>query len=570
MEYVVNRWNFATFGIPIIHTTMSQENFVDILVNSIRDNWEKNAFSDYEGDSYTYGEVAHLIAKFHLLFERNGIKKGDKIAFLGKNSRNWATAYMAATLYGGVTVPILPDFHKNDIAHIVEHSETKVLFCEEALYEKLDREKFKHLDAVIRLGNFSLIDAQVKAYKKDLDEMDKLMEEKYSSGLKPGNFTIPDIFPDDIVTLNYTSGTSGYTKGVLLKHSSFMANLKYARENMPLQPGENIVSFLPLAHTYGCAFDFIFPFSIGCHITFLGKTPSPQVILKAFQTIKPHLVMFVPLVLEKIYKNKLLPVLNKPVMKVLTRIPGINRIIFKKINASLTESFGGNFREIVIGGAALNKKVEKFLTRIGFKFAIGYGMTECGPLVSYDGWKTRKLTSCGKPVDSLEMKIDSADPEKEAGEIMVKGDNVMVEYYKNPEATRAALTDDGWLRTGDLGLLDKDKYVFIKGRSKAMILGPSGQNIYPETVEGRVNNLPYVVESVVVDRDGRLVALVFPDTEALKKDEIEGEEIDKVMNKNLQHLNHQLPKFMQVARFELVEEEFEKTPKRSIKRFLYS
>ena len=548
---------------------MTERNFVDVLAQSVRDNWNKNAFSDYEGDTFTYEEVAQWIKRFHILFERNGLKKGDKVAFLGKNSRYWAVAYMSTVLYGGVAVPILPEFHADDIAHIVEHSDSKVFFCQEELYKKLDAGKYDHLDVVFNLNDFEVLSSQVKGYKKDRADLDVLFTAKHPDGLSAKDFKVADVSLEDIVTINYTSGTSGYTKGVVLKYRSFMANLNYAQENMPLNSGENIVSFLPLAHTYGCAFDFIFPFSIGCHITFLGKIPSPQVILKAFQTIKPHLVMFVPLVLEKIYKNKLLPVLNKPTMKILTNIPGINRIIYKKINASLTESFGGNFREIVCGGAALNKKVEKFLTKIKFQFAIGYGMTECGPLVSYDGWKTRKLTSCGKPVDSLEMKIDSADPANEVGEIMVKGDNVMVEYYKNPEATKAALTEDGWLRTGDLGLLDKDNYCFIKGRSKSMILGPSGQNIYPEIVEGRVNNMPYVVESVVVDRNNRLVALVYPDSEALKKDGIEGDEITKVMDKNRHQLNNHLPKFMQVARFELVDKEFEKTPKKSIKRFLY-
>jgi long-chain acyl-CoA synthetase len=549
---------------------MAKNEFTEMLLVGLTCNWDKDAFSDYEGETYKFSEVAEWIARWHIIFERNGLKKGDKVSFLGKNSRNWAVSYMASSLYGAVTVPILPDFHKSDIAHIVEHSDSKILFCEEALYEKLDKDDFKGLDAIVKLGDFTIIGGKKKAYKKDLEDINKLFEEKYPSGLTADNFSTPEVGIDDIVTINYTSGTSGHTKGVVLEYRSFLANLKYARENMPLEPGERIVSFLPLAHTYGCAFDFIFPFSIGCHITFLGKIPSPQVILKAFQSIKPHLVMFVPLVLEKIYKSRLQPVLNKPAMKILTHIPGVNRIIFKKINASLTESFGGNFREIVIGGAALNKQVEKFLTKIRFKFAIGYGMTECGPLISYDGWKTRKLTSAGKPVDSLELKIDSENPQKEVGEIMVKGDNVMVEYYKNPEATKAALTEDGWLRTGDLGLLDKDNYVFIKGRSKAMILGPSGQNIYPEIVEGRINNLPYVIESIVVERKERLVALILPDLEAMKNDGIEGEEINEVMEKNRHHLNNHLPKFMQVVKFEMVEEEFEKTPKKSIKRFKYS
>ena len=548
---------------------MLTRNFVEVLTQSVRDNWDQKAFSDYEGDTYTYGEVAKLIAGIQLVFERNGLKKGDKVAFLGKNSRNWAVSYMASTLYGAVTVPILPDFHMNDIAHIVEHSDSKVFFCTPELYQKMDPENYKQLDAIFSLADFSLISSKVKGYEKDMGNLDKLMEDKYPGGVNRENFPLHKVDPEDIVTINYTSGTSGYSKGVILNYNSFMANLQYAQDNMPLYPGNNIVAFLPLAHTYGCAFDFIFPFTLGCHITFLGKTPSPQVILKAFQAIKPHLVMFVPLVLEKIYKSKLQPVLRKPAMRILTKIPGINTIIFKKINASLTESFGGNFREIVIGGAALNKQVEKFLTKIKFRFAIGYGMTECGPLISYDGWKTRRLTSAGKVVDTLELKIDSDDPFNTVGEIMLKGDNVMLGYYKNPDATNAVLASDGWMRTGDLGIIDKDNYVYIKGRSKSMILGPSGQNIYPEIVEGRINNLQYVVESLVVERNGKLVGLVYPDREAMKNDGIEGEEIVNTMEKNRHNLNNHLPKFMQVVRFELVEQEFEKTPKRSIKRFMY-
>ncbi len=349
---------------------MADRNFVDVLAQSVRNNWNNKAFSDYEGDTFTYEEVAQWISRLHIIFERNGLKKGDKVAFLGKNSRYWAISYMATILYGGVAVPILPEFHSDDILHIIEHSDTKVFFCQEEMFNKLDSGKLSKLDAVFNHKDFGVISAGVSGYKEDRDNIDKLFAEKYPDGLTADNFTIPEVDLEDLVTINYTSGTSGYTKGVVLKYRSFMANLNYAQDNMPLQAGENIVSFLPLAHTYGCAFDFIFPFSIGCHITFLGKIPSPQVILKAFQSIQPHLVMFVPLVLEKIYKNKLMPVLNKPAMKILTNIPGVNKIIFKKINASLTESFGGNFREIVCGGAALNKKVEQCLIKIGVKFAI--------------------------------------------------------------------------------------------------------------------------------------------------------------------------------------------------------
>jgi len=548
---------------------MLDRNFIDVLSQSVRDNWNQKAFSDYQGDTYTYQEVAEWITRLHTIFEQNGLQKGDKISILGKNSRNWAVAYMATTMYGAVTVPILIDFHKDDIVHVVQHSDSKILFSQDDLFNKLDKKELAHLDATINLDDFTFLDGQKPGYKSGLEKSEEAFKTKFPAGFKQDDFKIATVEPTDIVTINYTSGTSGYSKGVVLNYNSFMANLQYAQDNMPLQAGEEIVSFLTLAHTYGCAFDFIFPFSLGCHITFLGKIPSPQVILKAFQEVRPHLVMFVPLVLEKIYKTKLKPVLNKPTMKILTKIPGVNQIIFKKINKSLSDSFGGRFREIVIGGAALNKEVETFLKKIKFQFAIGYGMTECGPLVSYDPWNTRKLATCGKPVDTLEVKIDSEDPENIPGEIMLKGDNVMLEYYKNEEATKAALPGDGWLRTGDLGIFDKDQYIFIKGRSKSMILGPSGQNIYPEIVEGRVNNMPYVTEAIVVDRDHKLVALVFADKEKAKADNLSEKDLAEVMEKNRHHLNSKLPKFMQVVKFNLVKEEFEKTPKKSIKRYMY-
>jgi long-chain acyl-CoA synthetase len=348
-----------------------------------------------------------------------------------------------------------------------------------------------------------------------------------------------------------------------------MANLQYAQDNMPLEPGNKIVSLLPLAHTFGCAFDFIFPTSLGCHITFLGKLPSPQVILKAFGEIKPHLVMFVPLLMEKIYSNRIRPRLQKPAMKILLALPGLNTVIRKKVRTTLEQSFGGRFREIVMGGAALNAEVEAFLKKIGFRFAVGYGMTECGPLIAYAPWDKHRNGASGRPVDTLEMKIDSFDPYKEVGEIMVKGDNVMLGYYKNPEATNATLTPDGWLRTGDLGVFDKDHFIYIKGRSKSMILGPSGQNIYPEEIESKLNNLPYVTESVVVDRSGKLVALVYTDQELIKSGQISQEDLDEQMERSKIALNNRLPKYMQVTAIELVAQEFEKTPKRSIKRYMY-
>jgi long-chain acyl-CoA synthetase len=453
--------------------------------------------------------------------------------------------------------------------NILEHSESVVLFVSDEYAPEIDADKLPRLRAIFKLNDFSLILGRSEGLEADVANIQALFDSKFPNGLNPDGFKVPRVGNEELVTINYTSGTAGFSKGVVLNHNSFMANLQYAQDNMPLEPGNCIVSFLPLAHTYGCAFDFIFPTTLGCHITFLGKIPSPQVILKAFQDIKPHLVMFVPLVLEKIYTTRLLPKLRKPAMKIMLSIPGVNSLIKKKINATLTESFGGRFREIVIGGAALNAEVEAFLKKIGFKFSIGYGMTECGPLVSYAGWRTHRNGASGKAVDTLEMKIDSFDPYHEVGEIMVKGDNVMLEYYKNPDATNASLTADGWLRTGDLGVFDKDHFIYIKGRSKNMILGPSGQNIYPEEIESKLNNMLYVTESIVVERNSKIIAMVYPDQEVLKSGQMSREDLEEAMEKNRIELNNRLPKYMQVVGIELVETEFEKTPKKSIKRYLY-
>ena len=537
--------------------------------DSIRSNWEMAAYTDYQGDTYYYKDVAEKIARFHLLFERHGIARGAKIALIGKNSRNWGAAYMATLLYGAVVVPILPDFLPEDVDHIVEHSGSEVLFASDEWIKQLDDKTFNRVRALFTLHDFTLVRSIEPTLADDLARITELQAEAYPTGLTPASFRLPEVSNDEIATINYTSGTAGHSKGVVLSYRSFMANLQYAQDNMPLEAGNSIVSFLPLAHAYGCAFDFIFPTSLGCHITFLSKIPSPQVILKAFQDIRPELVMFVPLVLEKIYKNKLLPVIGKPVMKVLLATPGIRKLLHRKICKTLNDSFGGRFREIVIGGAALNPEVERFLKRIGFRFAIGYGMTECGPLVSYAGWNTHRNGSSGQAVDTLEMKIDSEDPYHEVGEIMVRGANVMLEYYKNPEATSKALTEDGWLRTGDLGVFDRDHFIYIKGRSKSLILGPSGQNIYPEEIESKLNNLPYIIESVVVERNHKLVALVYPDYEHVNTGQMSLDMLREHMEKLREQVNTRLPKYMQVSQIELVNAEFEKTPKKSIKRYKY-
>jgi long-chain acyl-CoA synthetase len=548
---------------------MPERNFVQTLASGIRDNWNQDAYSDYQGDTYSYKDVAEKVMKFHMIFQKHHIGIGSKIAILGKNSRNWAVTYLATILNGSVAIPILSDFHREDVQNILNHSESDVLFVSDEYYPGIDVSALPALRAIFKISDLSLLFSREPELEADVAGIQAAFDLRFPHGLDPDGFKVPEISNSEIVTINYTSGTAGFSKGVVLNYKAFMANLQYAQDHMPLEPGNKIVAFLPLAHTYGCAFDFIFPTSLGCHITFLGKIPSPQVILKAFQEIKPHLVMFVPLILEKIYTTRLLPKLRKPVMKVLLSVPGISSIICRKINATLTDSFGGRFREIVIGGAALNPEVEAFLKKIKFQFSVGYGMTECGPLVSYASWREHRNGASGRPVDSLEMKIDSFDPYHEVGEIMVRGDNVLLEYYKNPDATHAALTPDGWLRTGDLGVFDKDHFIYIKGRSKNMILGPSGQNIYPEEIESKLNTLPQVIESVVVERSGKIVAMIFPDLQKVTAGEMTREDLEELMEKNRISVNNRLPKYMQVTAVELVKEEFEKTPKKSIKRYLY-
>ncbi|MFO7924414.1 MAG: AMP-binding protein [Bacteroidales bacterium] len=547
-----------------------KENFIQFIETSINNNWDITAFSDYKGASYKYSDVAHRIARIHIAFEQGGIKKGDKIALLGKNSAHWTIVYLATISYGAVIVPVLPDFRPNDVHHIVNHSDSIVLFVADSILETLKEQEMTNLMAIFSVNDFSLLSDKGNAgLREKMSSIDQLFAEKYPDGLTPENFNLEEVPNSDLAVISYTSGTTGFSKGVMLPHNSIVSNVVYAHNNMPLEPGDSIVSFLPLAHSYGCAFEFLFPFTLGCHITFLTKTPSPQVILGSFKEIRPRLVLAVPLIIEKIYKKQLLPTLEKPVMKFLLKVPGINKLIYKKIKNKLVEAFGGNFHEVVCGGAALNKDVEIFFNKIKFPFSIGYGMTECGPLISYAGWDKTRLGSAGKIVDGMEVMIDSSDPYNEVGEIMVRGENVMLGYYKNEKATSEVLDKDGWLHTGDLGLIDRDDFVYIKGRSKSMLLGPSGQNIYPEEIEAKLNNMNYILESVVIESKGRLVALVYPDHETAKTDGIDEVQLEAIMENHRKNLNKELPVYMNLSKIRIYPEEFEKTPKKSIKRFLY-
>lgn len=539
----------------------------EYVEKSIHENWDQPAFSDYQGKTLLYKDVALQIHRIHKIFDTWGIKQGDKISLVGRNNSSWAVTYLATISYGAVIVPILADFATDDIHHIVNHSDSVMLFAGDSIWDNLEEHSMPHLKAVFSIDSSTLlVNRDSKAERKYL-ELIKAMDDEQKR-LTPKTISYSEISNAKLGVISYTSGTTGFSKGVMLSLNSLVANIDFGRNNIGLRPKDRVVSFLPLAHAYGAAFEFLMPFSIGCHITFLTKTPSPKIILQAFQEIKPRLVLAVPLIIEKIYKKQILPIISRPAMKVLINIPFLKKKIYQKINAKLSDVFGGNFLEVVIGGAPLNKEVEDFLRKINFCYTIGYGMTECGPLISYVDWQKTKAGSCGLILPTLEVKIDSKNPEEEAGEILIKGENVMEGYYKNDEATRNTIVD-GWLHTGDLGIIDREGFIFIKGRSKSMILGPSGQNIYPEEIEARFNNLPFITESLIIEKENRLIALVYPDLDAADEANFVTADIETILEKHRVEVNKNLPSYSQIAKIRLYPEEFEKTPKKSIKRFLY-
>jgi long-chain acyl-CoA synthetase len=548
---------------------MIKERLIGYIEQSIRQNWDKEALSNYKEKGYTYKEMAEKILKLHILFKGSGIKEGDKIALIGKNSANWCVTYLAVVTYGAVVVPVLPDFKPEDLTNIINHSDSKLLLIDEKIYETLDITKIPEITGVFSLEDFGMNVSLNLNIKESFSSLNKKFNELYPA-LNPEDIKFSDVSNDHMAVISYTSGTTGFSKGVMVPHNSLSANVRYAQQNMPLKSGDPVVSFLPLAHTFGCAFEFLFPFSLGCHITILTKTPSPQILIQAFKEIRPRLILSVPLVVEKIYKKQLLPVISKPHMKILLAIPVINKLLFKKIRGKLTETFGGQFHEVVVGGAAFNADAEMFFKKIGFRFTVGYGMTECGPLISYASWDSTKLGASGRAVDTLEVTIDSTDPVNIVGEIILRGENVTIGYYKNEKATHELIDDEGWMHTGDLGVIDKEGNIFIKGRSKSMILGPSGKNIYPEEIESVINNKNYITESVVISEDNKLIALIFPDYEMMKRDNISEEQLLSVLEVTRKEVNERLPEFMSVSKFRIHPEEFAKTPKRSIKRYLYT
>ncbi len=549
---------------------MIQQNLIKFYEKSFSENWDLPSLSDYNGVSYTYGEVAKRVARLHLLYEGLGIKKGDKIAVFGKNSANWCISSMSVITYGAVVVPILADF-KPDAAHsILNHSDAVMLLVDKQIMETLSESELKNITAILSVDDFGILSTKPsKAFMKTINNLDELFNEKYKDDFTREHIKYAEVDNSEVIQINYTSGTTGFSKGVVLTANSLAGNVDYAIRSIELNPGERMLSIIPLAHCYGFAFDFLFPLAVGVHVTILGKIPATPVILKAFSEIKPHLILFVPIFFEKLYKKKVLPTLQKGSMKVLTKIPGIKGLIYGAIRKKLYESFGGNYREAVLGGAALGAEAEEFFTKIRFPFTIGYGMTECGPLISYASCANSRRGSSGKILDIMELKIDSAEPYDVPGEILVKGEVLMEGYYKNEEATKEAIDADGWLHTGDLGVTDKDGFIYIKGRSKSMLLGSSGQNIYPEEIESKLINLPYISEAVVLMNKGHhLEALVFPDMEQVKAEGV-ADKLEAKMEENRKELNSHLAAYESVLKIHIHDKEFEKTPKRSIKRFLY-
>ena len=536
------------------------------LQEAMTANWDRPALGNYRGETFTFGDVATQIAKLHVLYEAIGLKKGDKVALCAKNSARWGIAFFSANTYEAVVVPILADFHPDSVNSLVDHSESTVLFTDTDIWGKLDIEKMPQVKAVVSTADFKLLYASDETISKANEQLQDLFEKKYPNGFTSADISYPTDNDKDLAIINYTSGTTSAPKGVMLRYECISANVTFGQNRLPSYPGDKIVSMLPMAHMYGMMFELIYPLCGSAAVYYLGKTPTPALLLGAMAEVKPYLVVTVPLVMEKIFKSKVAPIVNKPVMKAICAIPGLNQIIFKKVRTSLLNAFGGNVREIVMGGAALNPEVESWFKRFKLPFTVGYGMTEAAPLMAYECWREFASKSCGKAIDTIEVRIDSEDPYNKVGEIQARGMNIMSGYFKNEEATNAAFTADGWMRTGDLGLLDKKGNIFIKGRSKNMILSANGQNIYPEEIEAAVNNQPYVIESVVVNRGARLVALVYTDSEKMETEAVDVEGFKKNL---MTEVNRSMPAYSKINIVEIMEQPFEKTPKMSIKRFMY-
>ena len=541
-----------------------------LIEKSIKEHWENDALSNYQGVTLKYKDVAQRIRFLHIAFEKCGLKKGDKVALCSRNQANWGVCFLASTTYGAVPVPILHEFKAESIHYLVNHSEAKVLFVDEVIWEGLSESEMPGLEVIVQMNTLKFIYAKSPEFQEVRDRITEIFNGMYPDGFSRDDVDYYEDSADELALINYTSGTSGFSKGVMVPYRALYSNIMFAIDAEPqLDSSSNVVAMLPSAHMYGMMFEVLFELTVGTHVHFLTRVPSPKIIMQALAEVKPDIVIAVPLIIEKVYKSKLKPLLDKAGIRFLTKVPGLNQMLMKKIRTELVNAFGGKFEEIIIGGAAFNKEVESFFKKINFPFTVGYGMTECAPIISYDDWKTNREFSCGKTAPNMEIRIDSADPETVPGEVLVKGMNVFLGYYKNDDATRSAFTEDGWFHTGDMGVMDKDGYLYLRGRSKCMILGPSGQNIYPEEIECVLNNMHYVVDSLVIEDHGGLTALIYPDFHQAEVDGLDKEALVRDLENSLLVTNKELPNYARVAKIEIMPEDFERTPKRSIKRYLY-
>ena len=541
-----------------------------IYQEAFKKNWDRPAISNYQGITLHYRDVARRIEKMHIMFEECGLQKGDKVALCSRNQANWAVAFLSTMTYGAVPVPLLHEFKSSNIHHLVNHSEAKILFVDDVIWEGLSETEMPDLHAIIQVNTFKLLYAKDENITQAREHLNELFGRKYPNAFTKDDLNYYEDSAEELAIINYTSGTSGFSKGVMLPYRAVLSNIEFARTVLPgLDNTKSVVSMLPSAHMYGLMFELLYELSVGAHVHFLSRIPSPKIIMQALAEVKPYIIIAVPLVIEKIYKTKVKPILEKEGIRVLMKLPLLNQVLLNKIRTELINAFGGEFYEVIIGGAAFNKEVEGFFKKINFPFTVGYGMTECAPIISYDDWSVEKLYSCGKAAPNMQIRIASADPVNLPGEIQVKGDNVFLGYFKNEEATAEVFTEDGWFRTGDMGVLDEDGSLFIKGRTKCMILGPSGQNIYPEEVETVINSQPYVVDSLVVEDDGGLTALIYPDFQQGARDGMKQEDFVKFIEGTLPELNKELPNYAKLKKIEVMSEDFERTPKKSIKRYLY-
>lgn len=549
---------------------MEQEHqFIDYIEQSIIKNWDKDALTDYKGITLQYKDVARKIAKFHIVLESAGIQPGDKIAVCGRNSAHWAVTFLATITYGAVIVPILHEFKADNIHNIVNHSEAKLLFVGDQAWENLNEDAMPLLEGIASLTDFSALVSRNEKLTYAFEHRNAIYGQRYPKNFRPEHICYRKDRPEELAIINYTSGTTGYSKGVMLPYRSIWSNVAYCFEMLPVKAGDHIVSMLPMGHVFGMIYDFLYGFSVGAHIYFLTRMPSPKIIAQSFSEIKPRVISCVPLIVEKIIKKDILPKVDSKIGKLLLKVPIVNDKIKSLARQAAMEIFGGNFDEIIIGGAPFNAEVEAFLKKIGFPYTIAYGMTECGPIICSSRWETLKLASCGKATTRMEVRIDSPDPKTHAGEIVCRGTNMMLGYYKNPEATSQIIDANGWLHTGDLGTIDDEGYVTVRGRSKNLLLTSSGQNIYPEEIESKLNNMPYVAESLIVLQHDKLVALIYPDFDDAFAHGLQQTDIIKEMEANRIELNQQLPNYSQISKVKIHFEEFEKTAKKSIKRFMY-